>query len=62
MAPIATPSHYPAPAVPSIHAPDSPGKESFEGEIARFLVYERPLTNHELEQALKHLKKTYAIP
>ena len=43
-------------------ATNHPGKESFDGEIARFLVYQRPLTNHELEQTLKHLKKTYAIP
>jgi len=43
-------------------ATNHPGKESFDGEIARFLVYERPLTDDELEQTLKHLKKTYAIP
>ena len=43
-------------------ATNHPGKESFDGDIARFLMYERPLTNDELEQTLKHLKKTYAIP
>ena len=43
-------------------ATNHPGRESFDGEIARFLVYERPLTNDELEKTLKHLKKTYAVP
>ncbi len=26
-------------------ATNHPGKESFDGELARFLIYERPLTN-----------------
>jgi len=43
-------------------ATDHPGRESFDGELTRFLVYERPLTNDELERTGKHLKKTYAIP
>jgi hypothetical protein len=43
-------------------ATNHPGKESFDGELARFLVYERPLTNDELEQMLEHLEKTYTIP
>ena len=43
-------------------AVNHPGKESFDGELARFLVYERPLTSDELEQTLIHLKRTYAIP
>ncbi|MHC4406265.1 MAG: LamG-like jellyroll fold domain-containing protein [Planctomycetota bacterium] len=43
-------------------ATNHPGKESFDGELARFLIYERPLTNDELAQALEHLKKTYVIP
>ena len=43
-------------------ATNHPGKESFDGEIARFLVYERPLSNHELEKTLSHLMETYAIP
>jgi len=38
-----------------------PGRESFDGELARFLIYERPLTNDELRQTLESLKKTYAI-
>lgn len=42
-------------------AVNHPGKESFDGEIARFLVYERPLTNGELEQTLRSLKQTYTI-
>jgi hypothetical protein len=39
-----------------------PGKESFDGELARFLIYERPLSDNELKQTLDHLTKTYAIP
>jgi len=42
-------------------ATNHPGKESFDGEFARFLIYERPLTNDELKQTLEHLKKTYTI-
>jgi hypothetical protein len=42
-------------------ATNHPGKESFDGEIARFLVYERPLSNNELEKTLSHLRETYAI-
>jgi hypothetical protein len=42
-------------------ATNHPGRESFDGELTRFLVYERPLTNDELEQTVKYLKKTYAI-
>ena len=38
-----------------------PGKESFDGEIARFLLYERPLSGDELEQTLEYLRRTYAI-
>jgi len=43
-------------------ATNHPGRESFDGELARFLVYERPLTDDELGQTISHLKKTYAIP
>lgn len=42
-------------------ATNHPGRESFDGELARFLVFERPLTNDELQQAMDSLKKTYAI-
>ncbi len=42
-------------------ATNHPGRESFDGKIARFLLYERPLTNHELKQAMQYLRKTYAI-
>jgi len=42
-------------------ATNHPGRESFDGEIARLLIYERPLTDAELRQTLAHLKKTYAI-
>ena len=43
-------------------ATNHPGRESFDGELARFLIYERPLTNDELEQTIRSLKKAYAIP
>ncbi len=43
-------------------ATNHPGKEAFDGEIARFLIYDRPLTDGELKQTLAHLKKTYTIP
>jgi hypothetical protein len=42
-------------------ATNHPGRESFDGEIARFLIYERPLTDVELQQTLSHLKQTYSI-
>jgi len=42
-------------------ATNHPGRESFDGELARFLVCDRPLTNDELQQAMDSLKKTYAI-
>jgi len=43
-------------------ATNHPGKESFDGEIARFLIYERPLGHEELSQMLMHLKTSYHIP
>ena len=38
---------------------EHPGKESFDGEIARFLIWERPLDDAELATAMQVLKKTY---
>lgn len=43
-------------------AVNHPGRESFDGEIARFLIYERSLTAKEMEQTLEHLKNAYSIP
>jgi len=43
-------------------ATNHPGKEAFDGELARFLIYERPLTAAELRQTLTDLKRTYMIP
>jgi hypothetical protein len=43
-------------------ATNHPGRESFDGEIARFLMYERPLTNEELVQTMNFLQQKYAIP
>lgn len=42
-------------------ATNHPGKESFHGEIARFLIYERPLSDSELKDMVKLLKETYHI-
>jgi len=42
-------------------ATNHPGRESFDGEIARFLLYERPLTRGELQQTLDRLKAIYTI-
>ena len=38
-----------------------PGHESFDGEIARFLVYRRPLNDAELKIAIEHLIAHYGI-
>ncbi len=38
-----------------------PGFESFEGEISRFLLFERPLSDQELAQTLGYLKQKYGI-
>ena len=42
-------------------ATNHPGKESFSGEIARFLIFERPLTDEELKTMIAHLSKTYSL-
>ncbi len=42
-------------------ATNHPGKESFNGEIARILIWERPLTNDELSTVAKSLKSDYRI-
>jgi hypothetical protein len=42
-------------------ATNHPGVESFIGEIARFLIYERPLKDEELAATLDTLKKEYGI-
>ena len=38
-----------------------PGKESFHGEITRFLIYERPLSDEELSQTIRYLSEFYKI-
>ena len=38
---------------------EHPGYESFDGEIARFLIWERPLTDAELTAAIATLRETY---
>ena len=42
-------------------ATNHPGKEAFDGELARLLIYQRPLSNTELKQTIEQLKKSYAI-
>ena len=42
-------------------ATNHPGKESFDGEIARFLIYERPLTDEQLTRIVTYLKNEYGI-
>lgn len=42
-------------------ATNHPGRESFDGEIARLLIYERPLTDEELKRTIRYLKKEYHI-
>jgi hypothetical protein len=38
---------------------EHPGHESFDGEIARFLIWERPLTDAELAAAIATLQESY---
>lgn len=38
-----------------------PGFESFDGEIARLLIYERPLSEDELARTIRHLVTGYGI-
>ena len=40
---------------------EHPGKESFDGEIARLLIFDRPLADAELESKITELKKQYGI-
>jgi len=42
-------------------ATNHPGWESFHGEISRFMIYERPLTDEELAEVINHLKAKYLI-
>jgi hypothetical protein len=40
-------------------ATNHPGVESFDGELARVLLYERPLSDGEMDQTIASLKQTY---
>ncbi|MEM8890848.1 MAG: ThuA domain-containing protein [Bacteroidota bacterium] len=42
-------------------ATNHPGSESFDGEIARILIYERPLTEEEFKITLQYLANTYKL-
>jgi hypothetical protein len=42
-------------------ATNHPGHESFDGELTRLLIWERPLNNEECEKTLSLLTNTYGI-
>ena len=42
-------------------ATNHPGAESFDGEIARFLIYERPLSDKELHTVIEYLTTRYNL-
>ena len=42
-------------------ATNHPGSESFDGEIARILIYEKPLTEEEFTSTLRYLSSRYGI-
>lgn len=42
-------------------AVEHPGKESFDGAIARFMIYDRSLTDEELASTMDYLKKKYGL-
>jgi hypothetical protein len=42
-------------------ATNHPGHESFDGEIARLLMWERPLTDSEFKKTLSSLKNLYSL-
>jgi len=41
---------------------EHPGHESFDGQLARFLVWERPLDDRELADAVARLRRGYFVP
>ncbi|MHC4435293.1 MAG: LamG-like jellyroll fold domain-containing protein, partial [Planctomycetota bacterium] len=43
-------------------ATNHPGHESFDGELARLLMWDRPLTDREMEKTLSSLRKFYSLP
>ena len=42
-------------------ATNHPGHESFDGELTRLLMWERPLIDWELEKVLSELKTEYNV-
>jgi hypothetical protein len=42
-------------------ATNHPGKESFDGEISRILLFERPLPDSDMAQILEYLKQQYGV-
>jgi len=43
------------------NATNHPGSASFNGEISRFIIYEKPLTNQDMGEIINYLKKNYTI-
>jgi hypothetical protein len=41
---------------------EHPGHESFDGEIARFLIWDRPLDDAALQNVMSALQKKYLTP
>ena len=41
---------------------EHPGRESFVGEMGRFLIYDRPLTDKEMKRTARQLMTYYGIP
>ena len=42
-------------------ATNHPGKGSFDGSIARFLIFDRPLSDPELQRVAEHLVERYQV-
>ena len=43
-------------------ATNHPGDESFDGELARFLIYDRPLDSDEMRMTMEALRTRYRVP
>lgn len=42
-------------------ATNHPGAESFDGEITRFLIYERPLSDEQIKDVIEYLRLRYGL-
>ena len=57
-----SPGIYQLTSALTLGAERSNGRESFDGDVARILIYDRELTDAELEQVGYSLSQTYGIP